>query len=1305
MNTVNTEILNKNIVQSGVVGDGSLCVANFRESLYSQDSKVHHVAVGTSIRAWLEQSGFWKLMQECPIVVFLNGSEILERDYDTVLQTGDIVELQQLPRGPGAVAVITWVYYAAVIITAIYVLTMPEPGIPDAADVKEGSPTYSISARGNRYRPGTNGPILYGTLRIVPDFDQPPFSSYDTNNDQTLHMLFRITQGLADINLPSISFEDTPLSNFQGYQLEIVAPGSAPTLFPVGVVESGDLSNVELEDGFTPAYVANDVGTLITKIGVDFSSPSIANQDKQSGTLNSYTVRFDVQAQAINDSGVAIGGWVTLGQEAFSAASADAIRRTFEYAVDAGRYQVRVQRITPKNDSQYVRDNVTWAGLKGFIYDPDDISPNTRLAVSIRASEQIGNRALSDMSVICSRKLPVWDSVDGWSPPTLTNSIGWAMADLCRNSYAGNRSDLNYDLVRLAELDAQLTPLEHEFNAYFDSEGVTVWEALVKAGTAGRITPIDKGGFYTFVRDEYQSQAVQAFTMRNIVRDSFSIEHQGVLEETADAIIVKIQDKANDYRIRDILCALPDSPALNPRKIDLFGVTDATRAKELGMFMAACNRYRRKLTPFETGIEGRIPFFGSKIAVSHFLLGQEGVKQVSGDITDFDGVDRIRISEKIKTGAYTDPHIVMIDLDGKPMPAYPINIISEFVVQVVGDVDWSQIQIDPSYKNPMFVIGSGVTYVTESKVLKIQRDGAVVRFEAFVDDPRVYIYGDDVVPPPDITIPGPQTAAPVISDLQSHVGGTVEEPLVTLSWNIKNADRTDVQFSGDGGVNFFPIGLGFTLTNQLQHRPLPGNYIYRVAAVNLFRGPWVQVAVDTTTSAFNPPLPPSNLALREAFTGPYLKLQWDSDSYRHFIEVLVAGIVKYTVVVEGEQWDFLGNLAQEYGIGRSFTVKVYAVGDNGKTSLTAPSINVSNPAPAQLNNLAVTPLLGQVVVTFDWPAGTDIEGINVWKSNANGFVPGAANLSINKSRDPVLKVPVGEAELAYIRVAAVDNWGEAGLNISGQFTVTGKSVDTAAIQAELDALAEDLEDLQADLGEAESDINGIISELININSDLSLLNGKFPITETSIANDAISTPKLQANAVTAEKVVAGAIVTDKLGANAVTADKVAALAIVTEKLAALAVSADKLAANSVSADKIVANAVTAEKIAALAITAAKIAANTITADKLIISQLSAIAADLGLVTAGTFQTTSGTTPRFVASSSGSYPMWIGNGALVNDANGLLYLKVTGGIPDLVFKGKLSVKNATSGGRLEIESNFVRVYDAANVLRVELGELS
>ncbi len=218
-------------------------VANFRPSLYGQEVKSYTVKPGSTIQDWLKESGFWDLLQQDPIVVILNGRELMEVQYNTILKEGDILELQQYPRAPAVIYWLTVVYYAVVIIAAISILTMEEPGIPDAADVKEGSPTYSLSAKGNRYRPKNRGPILYGTLRIVPDFDQPPFSTYDVSNDQTLHMLFRITQGIAQVDLASIAFEDTPLSNFSGVQLEVVSPGTAPTLFPSGVVQSNDLNN------------------------------------------------------------------------------------------------------------------------------------------------------------------------------------------------------------------------------------------------------------------------------------------------------------------------------------------------------------------------------------------------------------------------------------------------------------------------------------------------------------------------------------------------------------------------------------------------------------------------------------------------------------------------------------------------------------------------------------------------------------------------------------------------------------------------------------------------------------------------------------------------------------------------------------------------------------------------------------------------------------------------------------------------------------------------------------------------------
>ena len=74
--------------------------------------------------------------------------------------------------------------------------------------------------------------------------------------------------------------------------------------------------------------------------------------------------------------------------------------------------------------------------------------------------------------------------------------------------------------------------------------------------------------------------------------------------------------------------------------------------------------------------------------------------------------------------------------------------------------------------------------------------------------------------------------------------------------------------------------------------------------------------------------------------------------------------------------------------------------------------------------------------------------------------------------------------------------------------------------------------------------------------------------------------------------------------------------IMEENLRDAIVSAAKIAASAVSESKIAAGAVSADKIAADAVTATKISADAVTADKIYVSQLSAIAADLGTITAG-----------------------------------------------------------------------------------------
>jgi hypothetical protein len=157
------------------------------------------------------------------------------------------------------------------------------------------------------------------------------------------------------------------------------------------------------------------------------------------------------------------------------------------------------------------------------------------------------------------------------------------------------------------------------------------------------------------------------------------------------------------------------------------------------------------------------------------------------------------------------------------------------------------------------------------------------------------------------------------------------------------------------------------------------------------------------------------------------------------------------------------------------------------------------------------------------------------------------------------------------------------------------------------------------------------------------------ITELKIANAAITAAKTNVAALDQSS--------GNLNPNTVSASQIQTNAV----------TAIKIEANAVTADKIAADAVTANKIFAGAVTAVKIAADAVTADKIDVANLSAISANMGSITAGNLN--------------------INNKFIVDAA------------------GNTTIQNATTGARLFIANNVIKVFDASGVLRVQIGDLS
>jgi hypothetical protein len=144
------------------------------------------------------------------------------------------------------------------------------------------------------------------------------------------------------------------------------------------------------------------------------------------------------------------------------------------------------------------------------------------------------------------------------------------------------------------------------------------------------------------------------------------------------------------------------------------------------------------------------------------------------------------------------------------------------------------------------------------------------------------------------------------------------------------------------------------------------------------------------------------------------------------------------------------------------------------------------------------------------------------------------------------------------------------------------------------------------------------------------------LTDAALADNAVTTPKINAaavteakvgtNAITETKIATNAVTSDKINALAVTAAKVAALAIETGKIADLAVETGKLAnaaateakiaTNAITETKISDNAITTPKLIAGAVTAAKITAGTITANEIAASTITGAKIAAGTITAG-----------------------------------------------------------------------------------------
>ncbi len=368
----------------------------------------------------------------------------------------------------------------------------------------------------------------------------------------------------------------------------------------------------------------------------------------------------------------------------------------------------------------------------------------TLLAVKMRATNNLSHQSSRLINGIVTRKLPLWDPVTGWSAPTATRSIVWACADVCRAEYGAALADNRLALTDLHALDGVLNARGDTFDGVFDSL-TTVWNALKKISRCGRAVPIQQGGVQHLIRDGQQTIPTAMFGPRNIIKGSFKIEYVMPGEDTADAVEVTFfSDKT--WKPDEVTAALPDSSVEKPAKVTLFGCTNAAHAMREGDYMAAANRYRRKLVTFETDLEGLIPTYGDLISITHDLpsWGQGGELEFVAADNILDPLPWnnavLTLSEPVVWTEGATHYIALRKRDGSRAGPYEAVAVAgeEKQVQLVDPLDIAPFT-GHGEERTYFAFGPGSDWAQLARVLAIRPRGGRIEITAVAEDDRVHV--------------------------------------------------------------------------------------------------------------------------------------------------------------------------------------------------------------------------------------------------------------------------------------------------------------------------------------------------------------------------------------------------------------------------------------------------------------------------------------------------------------------------------------------------------------------------------------
>ena len=633
------------------------------------------------------------------------------------------------------------------------------------------------------------------------------------------------------------------------YQIATVLGNNSYTVAAPAAASAGT-THARTVIGGMSGFVASAAGSVAHHLAVDLVLPYGLYGTSETGQLTAKSVIVRIEAQRVDDAGLPLGSWSVLAVETLSDRTNTPIRKSYRYLLATpGRYRVRAWRVDAKSTEPAVGDQVVLAGLRSYLRAPQDFGAVTMIAIRARATNNLSLQASRRISVIATRKLPVWNGTT-WSAPVATRSIAWAIADMARNpNYGPGMADAEIDLAALLALADVWAGRGDAFDARFDQAG-TWWDAVQKVARSGRAQCFLQGGKLRTVRDGPATIPVAMFSERNIKRGSFSISYLMPTSDTADAVKVTYFDAAT-WSNQSVTCKLSGSTAAKPSKYAPFGITAKAHAQREGTFLAAVNTYRRRIASFGTEMEGRIPILGDLITLQHAMPGWSAQAEARAWS---EAPRRLTVSEPMVFAGAGVHYAALRRPDGSvfgPVSVVPGETEYQLILSAVPDFTP---ETGSERERTHVVFGPGES--ARAKVAKVTPRGLYeYDIQAVLEDPAVHVADQGLTLP---AISYSQLPRYVTRPLVTGLLGRRVPDMVTkalFAWNpAPNADSYQLEMAeGDdpGAAEVTWIRVADTTATQFAAELLYLNRtMIRVRGIGLTAGPWLATTLGALIPDF-----------------------------------------------------------------------------------------------------------------------------------------------------------------------------------------------------------------------------------------------------------------------------------------------------------------------------------------------------------------------------------------------------------------------------------------------------------------------